>query len=208
MLIGQALLSLTTIVDQFFAARLAPGAIATLSYANRIVALILGLGATAVNRATLPVFSKGQATGSQDVGHVATRWAQLLFGLGLIAVGVGWWFAPWCVRTLFERGAFTAHDTQAVTQVLRYALVQIPFYISALVFVSFISSSHSYGTLAFLGFIGLIVKILGNATLVSRMGLNGLVLTNTLVYGVNFTVLAVAMKLGRLQNTKPEIHAL
>jgi peptidoglycan biosynthesis protein MviN/MurJ (putative lipid II flippase) len=156
----------------------------------------------------LPVFSKALATGSQEVGHVATRWAQLLFGLGLIALGVGWWFAPWTVRILFERGAFTDHDTQAVAQVLRYAMIQIPFYISALVFVSFVSSTHSYSTLSFLGFVGLIVKVLGNAALVSWMGLKGLVLTNTLVYGVNFTVLALAMKLGKLQNTTPEIHAL
>jgi putative peptidoglycan lipid II flippase len=55
---GQAMMSLTVIVDQLFAARLGPGAIATLGYANRVLALILGLAATAVARATLPVFSE------------------------------------------------------------------------------------------------------------------------------------------------------
>lgn len=58
MLVGQTLTSFIGIVDQFFAARLDTGAIAAISYANRILALILGLGATAVSRATLPVFQE------------------------------------------------------------------------------------------------------------------------------------------------------
>jgi peptidoglycan biosynthesis protein MviN/MurJ (putative lipid II flippase) len=207
MLVGQALLSLTSVVDQLFAARLAPGAIATLSYANRIVALVLGLGATAVSRATLPVFSQARAIGSRQVGHVAMRWAQLLFGLGVLAFGVGWWLAPWSVRIIFERGAFTARDTQAVTEVLRYALVQVPFYVSSLVFVSLVSSNHSYKVLSLSGLTGLIVKVITNVVLIPWIGLNGLVLANAFVYAFNLTFLLVVMKSGKLQNPGPPLHA-
>ena len=66
MLAGQALISFIGIIDQFFAAPLGTGAIATLSYANRILASMLGLGATAVARATLPVFSQAQAQGGSN----------------------------------------------------------------------------------------------------------------------------------------------
>ena len=86
MLAGQALMSFVGIIDQFFAAHLGTGAIATLSYANRILALILGLGATAVGRATLPIFSKAEAQGSAHGRRLASHWVRLLFLLGVIAM--------------------------------------------------------------------------------------------------------------------------
>jgi hypothetical protein len=60
---GQALMSFTGIIDQFFAANLGAGAISTLSYANRVLGLILSLGAMAISRATLPEFSAVHARG-------------------------------------------------------------------------------------------------------------------------------------------------
>ena len=194
MLAGQALLSVGTVVDQVFAAHIGAGSIATLSYANRIVALVLGLGATVVSRATLPVFSQAHAKGSPRVSRMAMHWAQLLFGLGVAALIVSWWLAPMGVRILFERGAFTARDTQAVAEVLRYALFQVPFFFSGLVFVSFISSKHNYNSLAVCGFLGLVVKLISNAVLVPWMALNGLVLANAVTYGCNTVLLGVMAK--------------
>ncbi len=194
MLAAQLLMSFGTIIDQLFAARLNAGAIATLSYANRIVALVLGLGATAVSRATLPVFSEAHAQQSSNVRRVALRWVQLLFGLGVAALACGWLLAPWTVRVLFERGAFTGRDTQAVTEVLRYALFQVPFYFASLVLVNLVTSRHNYTTLVGLSVVGLAVKLLGNAVLVPRMAINGLVLSNALVYASTCVLLAIAVK--------------
>ncbi len=67
MLLGQAIMSLTTLVDQFFAARLPEGAISTLGFAGRIVALILGVVAVAITRAMLPVFARTSAEANGDV---------------------------------------------------------------------------------------------------------------------------------------------
>ena len=127
MLAGQALMSVIGIIDQFFAAHLDMGTIATLNYANRILALILGLGATAVGRATLPVFSKAQAQGGGQLPRVATQWMLIMFVAGVVSMIIGLWLAPWAVKLLFERGAFKARDTQAVAEVFRYSLAQLPF---------------------------------------------------------------------------------
>ena len=86
MLAGQALMSFTGVMDQFFAAHLGPGAIATLGYSNRILTLILGLGAVAVSRATLPVFSRAQAQGEEQVHRVANHWVKILFVLGTVTL--------------------------------------------------------------------------------------------------------------------------
>ena len=129
MLVGQMMTSFIGIIDQFFAAHLNTGAIATISYANRILSLILGLGATAVSRATLPVFSriKSQGGGRQLYG-IAIFWVRLMIIFGVVALIIGWWLAPWIIKLLFERGAFTARNTEAVTEVFRYGLIQIPFF--------------------------------------------------------------------------------
>lgn len=185
MLAGQAVMSFVGIIDQFFAAHLGTGAIATLSYANRILALILGLGATAVSRATLPVFSKTEAQGGAQGHRLASHWVRLLFLLGVIAMIVAWGSARWAVQLLFERGAFTLQDTLAVTGVLRYGLVQLPFYFAALVLVSYVSSQRRYTLLFWSGVIGLGSKIIGNMVLIQLFGINGIAMAWALVYALN-----------------------
>jgi putative peptidoglycan lipid II flippase len=185
MLAGQALMSFIGIIDQFFAAPLGMGAIATLSYANRILTLMLGLGATAVARATLPVFSRTQVQGGGQLHRVATHWVRLLFVLGVVAMIVGWWLAPWAVKLLFERGAFTARNTEAVTEILRYGLAQLPFYFAALVLVSYASSQCRYLLLFWSGVIGIVCKMITNAVLVSLFGIKGIALAWVIVYVLN-----------------------
>jgi peptidoglycan biosynthesis protein MviN/MurJ (putative lipid II flippase) len=174
-------MSFIGIIDQFFAAHLGTGAIATLSYANRILALILGLGAMAVARATLPVFSQAQAQGGGHLHRVATHWARILFMLGVVAMIVSWWLAPWAVELLFERGAFTARDTQTVTEVFRYGLAQLPFYFAALVLVSLLVSQNKYHVVTVIGALNLVIKIASSAVIVPYFGVNGLMISTSLM---------------------------
>ena len=185
MAVGQVLMSITTIIDQFFAAGLGAGALSTMSYANRILALILGMGAMAISRATLPIFSEVNAQSDIGVNVLALRWAKWMFGLGLIVVVLGWMTAHWIIGMLFERGSFTASDTVRVATVLQYALIQIPFYAFGLTLVNLMASRKEYGILLISGIVGIIVKISTATVLVSLIQLEGLVLSAALVYGIN-----------------------
>jgi putative peptidoglycan lipid II flippase len=189
MLAGQALMSFIGIIDQFFAASLGTGAIATLSYANRILALMLGLGATAVGRATLPVFSEAQAQGGGQLHRVAIHWVRLLSVLGVFAMIVGWWLAPWVVKLLFERGAFTARNTAAVTEILRYGLAQVPFYFASLVLVSLLASQRKYKLMAIGAGVNLFVKIGANLAFAPLMGINGIITATAIMYMGSFALL-------------------
>ena len=190
MLAGQALMSFIGIIDQFFAAHLGAGAIATLSYANRVLALILGLGATAVSRATLPIFAKSEAKGEVAQGsRVASHWVRLLFLLGVMALIVGWGLAPWVVRLLFERGAFTVEDTLAVSQVLRVGLLQIPFYFAALVLVSVLASQRHHKLIAIVASVNLITKLGANWAFVPLLGVSGIIAGTAFMYMVSFALL-------------------
>lgn len=180
---GQVLMSFTGIIDQFFAAHLGAGAISTLSYANRIVSLILSLGATAISRSTLPIFSelsgKGKAT---EIRALTLSWAKLMFLFGLVAMFVMWWLAPWMVKLLFQRGAFIAEDTLEVSEIMRYLTLQIPFYFCATILCSYFSSHKKYTILFMTGIIGVFVKPAINIILVPLYGIAGVAISSSVVY--------------------------
>lgn len=182
MAVGQLLISLTTLIDQFYAAGLGSGALSTLSYANRILALILSLGATAISRASLPVFSEACARGSTEADALALRWAKWMFALGLGALLLAWALTPSAVRLLFQRGAFTSENGDQVTEVLRCALLQVPFYFFGLVLVSLVSSQKKYRILFLSSFIALVAKVTSIFALAPVLHLNGIVLSTVIMY--------------------------
>lgn len=191
MLTGQLLMSLTGIIDQFFAAHLATGAISTLGYANRILSLVVSLGATAVTRATLPVFSNARARspGPEQALDPALHWAKILFIIGVLGAVAGWCLAPLMVRTLFERGQFTAADADSTSAVLRFGMAQLPFYFCSLVFASAHSSRGHYKALLLSGMLGLSVKLLVNALLMKNLSINALMLSSAAMYFSNMILL-------------------
>lgn len=197
MLAGQTLMSFTSIADQFFAAHLGTGAVATLSYANRILALIIGMGAMAVSRATLPVFSRAQAQGGEQVHRVAAHWVRLLFALGVAAVIVSWWLAPVGVKLLFERGAFSAQDTANVAEVLRYGLTQVPFYFAGIVLVSLLSSQGRYQVIAAVAGINLFVKLIAMLILTPALGIKGIALSNSVMYATTLLLFGLIVRIAK-----------
>ena len=185
MLAGQALMSFTVIIDQFYAARLGTGAVATLGYANRVLSLILSLAAIAVSRATLPIFSQSGSGDAGNVHRVAMHWAGLMFLAGVVAMVFAYVMAGDAIRILFERGQFSAEDTLIVAQVLRYGLAQLPFYFSSMVLVSYALSQRRYRLIFWSGVIGCIGKVVGNLVFVPHMGINGIAFSTMFVYGFN-----------------------
>lgn len=194
MAVGQVMTSATNLVDQFLAAGLNPGALSTLSYANRVLALLLGLGATAISRATLPIFSAAAGQNRNAVKTLALRWALIMFVLGVAAFAVMWVIAPWTVRILFERGAFTPSDTQAVTQILRLSLWQLPFYFPALVFVAALAAQRGHGKIALSGALNLVFKLPIAWVLVPLYQVEGVVVSTVLMYALSAVLLYGLMR--------------
>ncbi|RZA35825.1 MAG: hypothetical protein EOP92_08515 [Lysobacteraceae bacterium] len=197
MLAGQALMSLTTVIDQFYAASLGTGANATLGYANRVLSLILTLAAVAVSRATLPVFSRCVAEGSGRLHGVAAYWARLMFMAGIVVMLACHALAPWMIALLLERGQFSVDDTRQVAAALRFGLPQLPFYFASMVLVSHALSERRYHLIFWCGVLGCAAKVLGNALLVPSLGVNGIALATSFVYAVNALFLGMASRRAR-----------
>ncbi|MFT0533627.1 murein biosynthesis integral membrane protein MurJ [Castellaniella hirudinis] len=187
MLVGQLAMSLVGPIDQYTAAELGNNANATLGYAARLLSLLIGLGAASVGRAALPVLADIQGRG--DAAHaraMALKWSGALLGIGVVVVLLGWWLAPWGVGLLFERGAFTAQDTQAVAHVLRWGLLQLPFFFGVLILVQLLASQNRYGWMAAIAVGNFVVKAVLNTVLAPRMGVAGIMLATSVMYAMSY----------------------
>jgi peptidoglycan biosynthesis protein MviN/MurJ (putative lipid II flippase) len=140
------------------------------------------------------VFSAILARDGKQSPRVASRWALLMFALGVFAVIIGWWLAPWVVKLLFERGAFTAHNTQIVTEVFRYGLLQLPFYFGGLVMVSALASQGRYRTIAAIASSNLIVKVAANFIMLPWLGMKAILLATALMYMASMLLCWLAVR--------------
>ena len=107
----------------------------------------------------------------------------------MLALIVGWELAPWSVRLLFERGAFTAENTLAISEVLRVGLLQLPFYFAGLVLVSVLVSQRDYKLIAIGASVNLLAKVGANSALVPIMGVSGIIAATAFMYMVCFALL-------------------
>ena len=193
---GPVLMSLVTLIDPYMLANIGHGAIATLGYASRILALLMTLGATSIGRAILPVLSEAVSYGIQNrAKELAFRWAIIFFVIALVGCAVTAVFAPSVVRLLFERGAFTSEDTASVSFVLRLGLLQIPFYFSGLVLVQLLASDSRFGLIALGAAINLPVKIVANSVLGKMYGVGGIALASGCMYLFSLVFLVVSIRL-------------
>jgi putative peptidoglycan lipid II flippase len=196
MLFAQALMASTAVVDQLFAARLDVGSLATLGYANRISALALGVVAIAISRSTLPVFSQ-HSTDTVNLHALARRWALRALIVGVLVMACTLPVAETLVRVLFERGAFTAEDSQHVASTLRVLLLQLPPYCAGLVLVSWANATRRLWLVFWASMAGFAVKLVALATLVQPLGLQGIALSTAAMYGATFLVMFVAFRRAR-----------
>uniref|UniRef100_UPI00333F4CA4 murein biosynthesis integral membrane protein MurJ n=1 Tax=Castellaniella defragrans TaxID=75697 RepID=UPI00333F4CA4 len=187
MLVGQLAMSLVGPIDQYTAARLGENANAVLGYAARLLSLALGIGAASVGRAALPVLADIQGRGDPlHARRMALKWSAGMLAVGALVVLVGWLLAPWGVALLFERGAFTARDTLVVAEVLRWGLLQLPFYFGVLILVQLLASQNRYGLMALIAVLNFLVKAVMNHVLAPVMGPSGIMLATALMYASSY----------------------
>ena len=187
MLIGQIAMSFVGPLDQYTASSLGNNANATLGYASRFISLMLGVGAASVGRAALPVLADVMRRGEGARARViALKWALMMVAIGLLVAAFSAWLAPLGVSLLYERGAFSAADTLRVSSVLRWGLLQLPFYFGVLVLVQLLASQNRYGLMAAVAVANFAVKALMNLYLAPKMGVHGIMLATSCMYASSF----------------------
>jgi peptidoglycan biosynthesis protein MviN/MurJ (putative lipid II flippase) len=170
------------------AIKLGSGELSTFSYATRLLALLTGLGATAVGRAVLPVVSTMVANGKDlEATQCARLWAMRVFWAGVLASILSWMLADQIVTLVFKRGAFSSENAISVAEIFRAGLLQLPVYFTGVVLVQLLSSQARYRVIAMVAVGNLLVKLAGNLALVEIFGTAGLMYATALMYCTSAT---------------------
>ncbi len=188
-------------LDLYFASVLEQGSIASMGYANRIMALFLGLLATTVGRAALPSLSSTYAAEPANTTRVAIRYTWKLGLVGCAAFVSVAFGAHRLVSLLFQRGAFSGTDTDMVADVLVASGLQLPFYSAALVALSLLTSARRYLAILIITAVALAAKAGSAFVLVPHFGLQGLMVSNALMHAITlFSSLVAVFASQRTQN--------
>lgn len=197
LLAGAFLMSSTPVIIQSLAAMLPAGSVSAMGYSNRIISALTGLGATALSAATLPYFSK-MAAAEDWAGcrHTLKRYSTLLFFTTVPFTLVFIVFSRHFVQILYQRGAFTAADTDLVAFLQSLLAVQIPFVLLATLLVRFLSAIKRNDLLMYGSALNVVANLVLNFILMRMWGLPGIALSTSLMYVVSFVFLAACtMKL-------------
>lgn len=195
LILAQAVFSLGgAVADQIAAAALPDNQNAVISYANRLLLLITGLGATAVARATLPVLSRMFVEDVAAARGLAYRWALGLTGAGLALALLGYLLAPLGVRLLFERGSFSAQDTAAVSAALRVGLAQLPFYFGSIVLAQAVVVTRRFRRMLLANSLGVATKVAILYLYLPQGGVTVIMLSTASMYLVTTIALWVAIR--------------
>lgn len=181
-LLAGVVFSSAVVVDQIMASWLEPGSVAVLGYAEKVCAIILAVTAAPAADVLFPYFADKVARQDwEGVRRQLFTSAKIILSGALPAALLLCWLGPWIVGVLFERGSFTADDTRRVGEVLRFAALQIPFYILGGLASRVVVAMQATRFVIGLSFLGLAGNAALNWLLMWRMGVAGIALSTVLV---------------------------
>ena len=178
---GNSTPQINAFLDTWLASFLAAGSISSLFYANQVFQLPLAVIAIAASTALFPSVSKALANGREEEAYanLAKAFWLMLAALGIAAI-IGTAFSESITWLLFERGKFTAADTDKTSFVLAMYLVGlIPFGLSKLLSM-YLYASHRQMKAAKISTISLGFNIVASLALMKPMGAAGLALAGSI----------------------------
>ncbi|HET7770393.1 MAG TPA: murein biosynthesis integral membrane protein MurJ, partial [Chloroflexota bacterium] len=198
---GLVISSLVVVLDTRLASLTGEASLAAMRYATQVVQLPLGLVATALSFAVLPVLSRAGGAGAGGAGGAIDPAFRETLALGIRAALV--LIAPMTVALmtlrmpvialLFGYGAFGAQDVAVTGTALFYYAPQLPFVaVDQLLIAAFYALQNTKLPVL----VGVVCAGVYSAVAlasVQPMGMAGLVLANTVQHGAHAVILFTAL---------------
>ncbi|MEU9290862.1 lipid II flippase MurJ [Streptomyces sp. NPDC048275] len=189
------------LVERFLASALPSGAISHLNYAQKVAQIPMTLSLM-VCTVTFPVVARALADGDTErARRRVERDLALASGLLLLGMCAVIACAPQMIELLFQRGEFTAGDTQATADVMRvYALGLLSQTLVGTLVRSYFSAGrptwYPVGAMA----AGIAVTSAIGAATVHAWGVEGIAAANAFGITVTATLLLVGLRTARKNN--------
>lgn len=172
----------------------APSAISWLYYADRLYQLPLGVVGIAIGIVLLPEIARQLREGDARIGHTQNRALELAMALTLPAA-VALAVVPHAIiGGLFERGAFTAVDTAAVSAALIGFAFGLPaFVLTKVLSPGFFAREDTKAPMLF-AIISVVVNVAASFALFPFFGHVGIAVATSLAGWVNAVLLFVVLR--------------
>ncbi len=206
MLAGGLVMGTNPVIDSMMAARLDAGSVASLSYGNKLVAFAMGIGALSLSAAVFPHFSRlASARDWTGLGKTLRTYALAVLAVTIpVTLGAMLLSRP-IAGLLYERGAFSHADTIKVGHIQALYMAQVPFHLTGLLFVRFLSASAGNRMLMWMSGVSAAVNVTGNILFSRWLGAPGIALSTAVVYFTSFTLLGLSAwrRLCALRRSEP-----
>ncbi|MCB1592683.1 MAG: murein biosynthesis integral membrane protein MurJ [Alphaproteobacteria bacterium] len=193
-LVGAGVVQINLFFDIMIASFLGEGAISYLYYADRLNQLPLGVVGIAVGTALLPLLSRALARAEKD-GHdngeardLFNRALEYCLILALPASAALAVIPLTLITVLFERGAFTAADSQVTAMILACYAIGLPAYITTKVFSTVHWARHDTKTPVKISIVGVLSNILVAVSLAPLIGVTGIALATGLTAWIQYVM--------------------
>lgn len=178
------------LADQSMASALPSGSVASLNYGSSLVGSAIGVTAEAIGTAMLPSFSRLVAAGAwADVRRVLKTYLWLAFAIGASGMLALIALSRPLTALLYQRGAFSAADTDVVAGVQIALALQLPAILMAVVILRLLTAMQLAWARSAGGIGNLVLDIVFNYWLMKRFGVAGIALSTSLVCILSTTFL-------------------
>ncbi|NKD55681.1 MULTISPECIES: murein biosynthesis integral membrane protein MurJ [unclassified Haematospirillum] len=191
---GAGLYQVSLLIDVVLASLLPEGSISWLNFADRLNQLPLGVVGIAMGTALLPVLSRQLAASDEAAAlDSQNRGVELSLLLTLPAmVGLVLLAEP-IVALVYERGAFTAADTEATAAALTAFCLGLPAYVLVKVFTPGFFARGDTSTPFRIAAVALGINVILNLVLMQVMAHVGLALATAIGSTVNAMLLGIVL---------------
>lgn len=186
-------MSAILLINTLLAMSLPEGNASIFSLGNKVMLLVTGLVGAAISTVMLPYFSKLFAQSQALVAKHELSLALILLTCIFVPLGVFLFVSSEFISSLiFERGEVTYEDARAVSQVMKYAVVQIPFFACNVLLLKYATATKHVLSIVLSALIALCVNVVVSLLLMKFMGVSGIALGSSISMMLS-TFLLVAM---------------
>jgi putative peptidoglycan lipid II flippase len=191
---GAGIYQLNLVVNNMLATLVSVGAVSWLYYADRVNQLPLGVVGVAIGVALVPLLTRQIESGNGDAALAnQNRAIEVCLLLTLpAAVSIAVLAGP-IVATLFERGAFSASDRDAVAGALTAFASGLPAFVLNKALTPGFFARHDTVVPVKISMAALIVSIVLSLVLIRPLGHVGIALASSVSAWMNVAVLAVVL---------------
>lgn len=188
--VGAGVYQINLTINTMIASKVANGAVSYLNYAERVNQLPLGVVGVAIGTALLPMLSRQLRAGeTQAAGESQNRAMEMGLLLTLPAAAALMTIAHPIITVLFQRGSFTAADTDAVARALMVLASGLPAYVLVKVLTPGFFAREDTRTPVRVAGAAMVLNVALNLLLMAPLGYLGMALSTSLAAWFNVAAL-------------------